>query len=110
MIQAEIDGRAVTGREDLHRILAGQLALPEWYGKNLDALYDCLTEPGEEIFLTLRGREALEETLGGYARTFLRVLEEAAQTGSRFRFALAGEDEANGKQTGNKPEANRKQE
>lgn len=103
MIHAEIDGRAVTGREDLHRILAEKLALPEWYGKNLDALFDCLTEPGEEIFFTVRGVDALEQTLGGYARTFLRVLEEAAQTGTRFRFALAGEDEANGKQTVNKP-------
>ncbi len=90
MIRAEIDGNAVTGREQLHELLAGRLALPEWYGKNLDALFDCLTEPGEEIMLTLRGREALEETLGGYARAFFRVLEEAARTGNRFHYVLAG--------------------
>ena len=90
MIRAEIDGSAVTGRENLHELLAEQLALPEWYGKNLDALFDCLTEPGEEIFLVVHGWEALEETLGGYARTVLRLLEEAARTGNRFHYVLAG--------------------
>ena len=91
MIRAEIDGRAVTGRENLHENLAGALGLPEWYGKNLDALYDCLTEPGEEIWLTLREWEALEKTLDGYAGAFLRVLEEAERTGNRFHFVLAGD-------------------
>lgn len=108
MIQAEIDGREVTGREDLHRRLAEQLALPEWYGKNLDALYDCLTEPGEKITLTLRGREALEERLGGYARTFQRVLEEASRTGDRI--TLTEENEADGKQRESELKANPKQE
>lgn len=93
MIRAEIDGGAVTGREALHERLASQLALPEWYGKNLDALYDCLTGPGEEIYLCLRDPAALEKALGGYARTFLRVLEEAQREGSRFRFVTIGADE-----------------
>ncbi len=95
MIQAEIDGNAVRGRENLHEILAEKLKLPEWYGKNLDALYDCLTEPGEEIFLPLRGWEAVEKTLGGYAKGLLRALEGASRAGKRFRFAV----EDNGRMT-----------
>lgn len=37
----------------LHQRLKDALQLPEWYGCNLDALYDCLTEIFEETHLTL---------------------------------------------------------
>ena len=30
-------------REDVHEWLAAELGLPEGYGRNLDALWDCLT-------------------------------------------------------------------
>ena len=30
--------------EDLHRALAEGLHFPAWYGGNLDALHDCLTD------------------------------------------------------------------
>ena len=36
---AIIDGRTVTSMADVHAALAQQLAFPEWYGGNLDALH-----------------------------------------------------------------------
>lgn len=39
----ELDARRLWG-EGLHEYLAERLPLPEYYGKNLDALYDFLTE------------------------------------------------------------------
>ena len=53
---AMIDGISVTSMEDIHNILAQQLEFPAWYGGNLDALHDCLTElhempPESEIIL-----------------------------------------------------------
>lgn len=44
MMQIVLDGSVITGREQLHDAVSQQLALPEWYGRNLDALYDCLGE------------------------------------------------------------------
>ena len=38
-----IDGAYVESMEKLHEMIAFSLDLPEWYGGNLDALYDCLT-------------------------------------------------------------------
>lgn len=47
-----LDGNSLTGRESLHDVLSAQLDLPEHYGRNLDAMYDCLTESaGLEIVL-----------------------------------------------------------
>ena len=74
-----LDGAAVEDCEDRHTRLARGLGFPDWYGGNLDALYDCLTDLSEETTITLTNREALEESLGdGYCR-FWRVLEDAAE-------------------------------
>ena len=57
----------------LHKYLHTALALPEYYGANLDALYDCLTERGElEVTFT--------RTAGtrGYFPRVYRVFERAA--------------------------------
>ena len=44
MKQVILDGGVIAGRTQLHDALTVQLQLPEWYGRNLDALYDCLRE------------------------------------------------------------------
>ena len=74
---AVLDGDAISTREELHAALARELALPDWYGGNLDALYDCLTDLGEETALRVVHREALEEKLGPTARGLMRVLADA---------------------------------
>lgn len=44
-----LDGYLI--KERGHDYLAEELNLPDYYGKNLDALYDCLTEISCEIEL-----------------------------------------------------------
>lgn len=39
-----IDCSNITDAKAMHQILAQFLDFPEWYGYNLDALYDCITE------------------------------------------------------------------
>jgi len=38
-----IDGSRIASEEDLHDVISKGLALPNWYGRNLDALWDVLT-------------------------------------------------------------------
>lgn len=45
----QLDGNLI--KENGHDYLTDALGLPEYYGKNLDALYDCLTEISCEIVL-----------------------------------------------------------
>ena len=74
---AVLDGEAISTREELHDALTRELALPAWYGRNLDALHDCLTELGEETLLRVTHRAALEEKLGPTVRGLWRVLKDA---------------------------------
>ena len=49
----QLDGNLI--KERGHDYLMEALSLPDYYGKNLDALYDCLTEMECEIELTNAG-------------------------------------------------------
>lgn len=48
-----LDGNRFGNANQIHNYLANQLRLPAWYGRNLDALYDCLTELGTDVTLVL---------------------------------------------------------
>lgn len=39
----QLDGRKFTSKEIMHKILKNKLDLPDYYGENADALWDCLT-------------------------------------------------------------------
>lgn len=81
-----LDGSSVGSREVLHRTLATLLRLPDWYGGNLDALHDCLTDIDEPTELTVRSGNALEAALGGYAAALRQVLTDCAAENERFSF------------------------
>lgn len=74
-----LDGAAAGDRETLHRYLRGQLPLPEYYGDNLDALYDALTDIAEDTVIELENAECFELCLGWYGRQLMRVLQDAAE-------------------------------
>ena len=70
-------------RKQAHLYLAQMLDFPDYYGKNLDALFDCLTELGE-CTIILEGGDMLRQS-GGYGTRVLKVLEEAAQKNPRLK-------------------------
>ena len=80
-MRATINGKRVTDRESLHALLRTKLNLPADCGKNLDAVFDVLTDPGKDRIITLKHEALLRERLGDYADRFLRMLEDAAQSG-----------------------------
>lgn len=71
----KIDGREMKTPEDAHSYLAKVLSLPHYYGKNLDALHDCLTDINEPTNIIVVHCGELELTLGFYGTSLLKVLE-----------------------------------
>lgn len=72
-----IDCSGIDSRETLHRAFAQSLSFPAWYGNNLDALYDALSEVSATVHL-LHWSQA-EAALGPYGSRARKVLTEAAQ-------------------------------
>ena len=83
-----LDCSLVETSAGLHLQLSELLNLPEYYGNNLDALADCLSEVHPPVCLTLENAQALEDHLGDYAQRFLRVLEQAARENPRFAYEI----------------------
>lgn len=73
-----LDGRLMTDREALHSYLQTSLELPAYYGRNLDALFDLLTQRCEPTQLCVTHRSALEMNLGYYAAVLMDTLYDAA--------------------------------
>lgn len=83
MKKVTIDCIGIYDRESLHFLLAEKLSFPEWYGENLDALYDCLTGIFEETEITIKNFEHLESILGKYALSFKKVMLKADEDNER---------------------------
>ena len=77
-------------REQAHLYLAQMLDFPEYYGKNLDALFDCLTEQGE-CNIVLQGEAVLRQT-DGYGAKILKVFQEAARANPGLRLEMQQSD------------------
>lgn len=83
-----LDCSLVETSAGLHLQLSELLDLPEYYGNNLDALADCLSEIHREVCLTLENIDMLESALGDYAQRFLRVLAQAAEENPYFSYEI----------------------
>ena len=71
-----IDCGKIHTREDFHRIFRETLSFPDWYGNNLDALYDCLTDCTGKV--RILNWEIAEGNLGNYGTKVKKVIAAAA--------------------------------
>ncbi len=83
-----LDGERITGREDLHQQMEAVLDFPEWYGGNLDALYDCLTDLMEELDVHILHMSSLEKSLGDYSERLLRMLKDAEEANLNIQVVI----------------------
>lgn len=87
-----LDGQRMLSRRAAHDHLAQRLGLPEYYGRNLDALYDLLTERRGPTRLVVRHREALLAWLGDYGAALCRTLEDADRANPGLEVLFPGEE------------------
>ena len=71
-----LDGKRMDGRAALHAELRLKLDLPDYYGKNLDALNDCLGELRERPLVVIESAGEFLEADPGYAAATLRVFND----------------------------------
>ena len=76
--------RAGTDRCVLHNYLAKEFGFPSYYGKNLDALYDCLTEIGEPVCAVFLGKN--DVPCDPYLTKVITVLQDAEEENPNLCF------------------------
>ena len=71
-----LDGRNMTDRAALHAELKQKLALPDYYGGNLDALNDCLGERRERELVVIQRAGDFLEGCDAYGARLLKLLND----------------------------------
>ena len=73
-----IDGLSIKKKEDFYEHLKKELSVPEYFGNNLDALYDFLTEQPDILQIEFLHYNKLQIHLGTFfCQKLLKVLQDA---------------------------------
>lgn len=70
-----LDGKKMVSREETHRYLKETFGFPAYYGGNLDALHDCLSEMADPEVEVINADDMLA-ALGKYGEILLQILED----------------------------------
>lgn len=81
-----LDATQMNTRESAHKYLSSMLEFPDYYGENLDALFDCLTEIGQETELVLRLFDEYEKN--EYLNKIVKVMKEAHMENPHLHITL----------------------
>ena len=79
MTEFVIDLKDVYSTDELHKKIAEALPVPEYYGANLDALYDVLTEQSEGWVIVFSSASVPGTTMGKYMQKLRRMCAAAAK-------------------------------
>ena len=83
-----LDGEKIENYAALHEVFQTELDLPEYYGANLDALHDVLTERTDEIGVIIANGAVLHEKVGRRWNSFLRLMNDLAEKREGFYFCM----------------------
>lgn len=68
---------------EMHKRIKEGLKFPDYYGENLDALRDLISEP-RDAFITIKGIKDLPKSFDEYVQKFLEILDEAKELQKKY--------------------------
>lgn len=81
-----LDGADYRKKADFFADIKEKMQFPDYFGNNLDALADCLSERGNDTTLILLNDRELQENLGEYAGGILQVFTDCAERNSHLSY------------------------
>ena len=87
-MQVILAGKLMVNRAAVHNQLQERLELPDYYGRNLDALFDLLTEWAEPLEILFVRWGMVEANLGLYAEALGEALLDAAKQNPRLHVTI----------------------
>lgn len=91
-----IDGRRIKNKRMLHTLLKEELKLSEYYGKNLDALWDEISSSLRPREIVVKNKDQLLESLGDYGERFLETLYDLDKEVYNFTATFLEGDDRDG--------------
>ena len=73
-----LDCNKMTSKSEAHKYIKKMLKLPDYYGGNLDALWDLLSTKSRAVSIFLLHEGKLYENLGDYGKHMAEVFKDAA--------------------------------
>ena len=80
-----LDAKKMLKKEKMHEYLAKKFDLPEHYGRNLDALFDCLCEINESTLIKLKNENALDD---GTKESLIKLFRDVCNENEMVKFEL----------------------
>ena len=84
-----LDAKKMLEKENMHEYFAKKFDLPEYYGKNLDALFDCLCEINEPTLIKLKNEDALQ---GDTKESLIRLFHDVCNENELVKFELVKDE------------------
>ena len=81
-----LDGEKIENAKELHRVFAQTLSLPDYYGSNLDALHDALTDISDGIGVVAVNTPLLQKRMGRRWHSFCRLMEDLTEEKPGFHW------------------------
>ena len=80
-----LDAKKMLKKEKMHEYFAKKFDLPEYYGRNLDALFDCLCEINEPTLIKLKNEDTLQ---GDTKESLIRLFHDVCNENEMVKFEL----------------------
>ena len=84
-----LDAKKMAEKEKMHEYFAKKFDLPEYYGRNLDALFDCLCEINEPTLIKLKNEDALQ---GDTKESLIRLFHDVCNENELVKFELVKDE------------------
>ncbi|MBQ2020934.1 MAG: barstar family protein [Peptococcaceae bacterium] len=89
ILTLNLDGAVLKSKEELHSTISWQLALPDYYGRNLDALWDVLSTWSAPLRIEVTHTDLLKLYLADYVDALLELLHDAAAENSTITLIIS---------------------
>lgn len=83
-----LDGKKMTNVEESHKYLKKKLLFSDYYGENLDALWDELSTIAEPVQIELINVIMLNNNLKIYAKNLIDLFNEASLENKQIKFNI----------------------